>query len=112
MSVQREDRVAALSDGSGQDFDHLAGIGEVVRDIVAGVLELHPSEVAMDSVLLELGAQSLQFIRVAFQIESRFQVQLPRHLSTPDIHSVHTYVTATAALAATRSTGAPSIEFV
>src|SRR5689334_18803415 len=112
MSVQREDDVRAPSEGCGQDGEQFAAIAEAVRDIVAEVLELPPGEVAMDSVLLELGAQSLQFIRVAFQIESRFQVQLPRHLSTPDVHSVRTYATATAALASARSSGAPSMELV
>tara|TARA_Y100000588_G_scaffold335010_2_gene374854 strand:- start:168 stop:581 length:414 start_codon:yes stop_codon:yes gene_type:complete len=50
-----------------------------VRDIVADVLVLDEDEVAIDSRLIaDLGAESIDFLDLVFQLEKEFNVKIPR----------------------------------
>ena len=50
-----------------------------VRAIVADVLVLDEDEVSMDSRLIaDLGAESIDFLDLVFQLEKEFNVKIPR----------------------------------
>lgn len=50
-----------------------------VRAIVADVLVIDESDVAMDSRLIsDLGAESIDFLDLVFQLEKEFDVKIPR----------------------------------
>lgn len=50
-----------------------------VRDIIADVLVIESDEVAMDARLIaDLGAESIDFLDLVFQLEKEFSVKIPR----------------------------------
>lgn len=50
-----------------------------VRDIVAEVLVVDEDEVSLDSRLIaDLGAESIDFLDLVFQLEKEFSVKIPR----------------------------------
>jgi len=61
---------------------------EGVRHCIAAVLGLQLDEVAHDSLLTDLGADSFQFLDIVCRIETTFQVVLPANYSTPSRVSV------------------------
>lgn len=50
-----------------------------VREIVADVLVIEPEEVSLNSQLIsDLGAESIDFLDLVFQLEKEFQIKIPR----------------------------------
>lgn len=50
-----------------------------VRDIIADVLVLENNEVTLDSRLIaDLGAESIDFLDLVFQLEKEFNIKIPR----------------------------------
>lgn len=49
-----------------------------VRALVAAALERRPEEIDADVSLHELGAESLDFLDVAFRLEREFRIRMPR----------------------------------
>lgn len=50
-----------------------------VRDIIADVLVIDESEVALNSRLIaDLGAESIDFLDLVFQLEKEFSIKIPR----------------------------------
>lgn len=56
-----------------------ANIFPKVRDIIADVLVLDEDEVQADSRLIaDLGAESIDFLDLVFQLEKEFKIKIPR----------------------------------
>jgi len=50
-----------------------------VREIIADVLVIDEDEVALDSRLItDLGAESIDFLDLVFQLEKEFKIKIPR----------------------------------
>jgi acyl carrier protein len=49
-----------------------------VRTLVAENLELDPEDVGMDSSFFDIGAESLDLLDVAFELESEYRISFPR----------------------------------
>lgn len=50
-----------------------------VREIIADVLVLDESEVALDKrLIVDLGAESIDFLDLVFQLEKEFNIKIPR----------------------------------
>ena len=50
-----------------------------VREIIADVLVIEPEEVSKDSRLIaDLGAESIDFLDLVFQLEKEFSIKIPR----------------------------------
>jgi len=50
-----------------------------VREIIADVLVIDPADVALDRRLIaDLGAESIDFLDLVFQLEKEFSVKIPR----------------------------------
>jgi len=78
-----------------------ASVLEVVRVEIAEMLGIDPKEVVPESPVIELGAQSFDFVELVVRLEKAFETSLPRELMIPDSHTVERYVQAI--LAATRT---------
>jgi acyl carrier protein len=63
-----------------------------IRSIIVQVLGISSELVVPQAKLLELGAQSFDFIQVVFRLEKTYDVELPRAYAIPDQHTVDTYV--------------------
>jgi acyl carrier protein len=70
------------------------GVRAAVIDCVADVLAVEPDELQPDSVLLELGAQSLDFLAIAYRLGRLFDVRVPRVYAVPGAHTTETLVQA------------------
>ena len=58
---------------------NVAGIYPKVREIIADVLVLDEDEVSLNSRLIsDLGAESIDFLDLVFQLEKEFKVKIPR----------------------------------
>lgn len=50
-----------------------------VREIIADVLVLEPAEIKKDSrLIVDLGAESIDFLDLVFQLEKEFSIKIPR----------------------------------
>lgn len=77
---------------------------DAVSACVADVLGIDQSQITAQSVLLDLGAQSVDFVDIAFRLERRFGVTLPHSYLIPDAYTVHAFARAiTEALVTSRS---------
>lgn len=57
----------------------VAAVEEVVRGLVAEALAVEPSEVKLESNLMEdLGAESLDFLDLVFRLENHFGIEITR----------------------------------
>ncbi len=65
-----------------------------VRAAVAHALQVPSEAVADDSVLLDLGADSLAFLDLLLRVERAFNIALPHHYAMPHPHTVRDYVSA------------------
>src|SRR2546427_587416 len=70
---------------------------DVVRSCVVGVLGVQPELVVAEATLLDLGAQSFDFIQLVISLEKKCDVQIPRVFAIPERHTVYDYVEAVAA---------------
>jgi acyl carrier protein len=80
-------------------------LSAAVRSCVSDVLGIDIALVSQDGVVIELGAQSLDFIQLVFRLESMYGVELPVLYAIPDRHTIETYVEVLARAIAGRTTG-------
>ena len=85
-----------------------AGIWETVRACVGELLDISPNALSPETVLLDLGARSLDFIDLVFRLEREFDVGIPRSLAMPAGHTLRSYVTAVETGLANAAKGGPS----
>lgn len=58
---------------------NVAGVYPKVREIIAEVLVIDEEDVALNSRLItELGAESIDFLDLVFQLEKEFKIKIPR----------------------------------
>ncbi len=75
-------------------LDSYSEVLSIVTTNVAEVLDVPTGEVTADSVLLDLGAQSLDFIDLILRFERRFGISLSRDFAIPNDYSIEQYVNA------------------
>ena len=77
-----------------------------VRQYLAQLLFADEHTVVPSSRLLDLGAQSLDFVELVSRLEQNYSITLPRQFTLPDDHTVGAYIQAvTSAL----SEGTPDV---
>ena len=64
---------------------------ELVRSCVVSVLDVSPDCLTPGTALLELGAQSWDFLHLVFRLEQTFQIEMSKELAIPDSHDILTY---------------------
>lgn len=95
---------AAPAACGGSHDDLVAAVARCVADL----LDLDDMLVKPDSVLIELGAQSFDFVELVVRLEATYNVSLPEHLTVPTDHTVWMFANAVAvALAANGSAVSP-----
>src|SRR5437868_2693251 len=58
---------------------NVAGVYPKIREIVADVLVIEEDEIALNSSLIaDLGAESIDFLDLIFQLEKEFKIKVPR----------------------------------
>src|ERR1700733_12110409 len=58
---------------------NVAGVYPKVREIIADVLVIDAEEVSLNSRLItDLGAESIDFLDLVFQLEKEFHIKIPR----------------------------------
>lgn len=58
---------------------NVAGVFPKVREIIADVLVIDEEDVALNSRLIaDLGAESIDFLDLVFQLEKEFKIKIPR----------------------------------
>ena len=73
-----------------------------IKDALCEMLALPPSHIDADANLIDLGAQSFDFIDLTFRLERRFNVRLAIAFTTSTNHTVRGYVDAVIAASALR----------
>lgn len=64
---------------SEDEFMNVADVYPKVREIVADVLVIDAEDVALNSRLItDLGAESIDFLDLVFQLEKEFKIKIPR----------------------------------
>ena len=91
MSVQKNLEHWIGAPGSLVEYDQVCS--EVVR-CVAETLSISPERVGRTTVLLELGAQSFDFVYLAFRLERAYKIEMPRRFLAPDVHTIDSIVCA------------------
>jgi acyl carrier protein len=74
--------------------DRYSEILEAVSRCVVATLALTPDAVSADSVLLELGAQSFDFVELVLRLEREFGINIPKEYAVPDAFTVDAYARA------------------
>jgi acyl carrier protein len=74
-----------------------------VRRCIVDLLLVEAESVSGESELLELGAQSLDFIQFVFRLEQTYYVRLPRSYAVPGPLTVDSFVRAIAFAIAERA---------
>lgn len=69
----------------------------VVKAEIAEMLGIDPREVTLESPIIELGAQSFDFVELVVRLEKAFETSLPKELTIPDMHTVRRFVDAVVA---------------
>ncbi|MBA2650607.1 MAG: acyl carrier protein [Legionella sp.] len=58
---------------------NVAGVYPKVREIIADVLVIDEADIALNSRLItDLGAESIDFLDLVFQLEKEFKIKIPR----------------------------------
>lgn len=78
-----------------------ASVLEIVTAEVCQLLDVASQDVSPESRLIDLGAQSFDFVELVLRLEKVFDRPLPKELMIPDSHTVNRYVEAIAASART-----------
>lgn len=97
--------VSMSGDAGGES--NVAGdeVAKTVLEITAAVLDKSPSDVHRDARLVDLGAQSFDFVELVIRLEKAFGVSINRSFAIPDQFSVDSYVRAVSeAIARTHET--------
>ena len=71
-----------------------ASVLSVVQAEIAEMLGLDPKDVTLESAIIELGAQSFDFVELVVRLEKAFETSLPKELTIPDMHTVGRFVEA------------------
>ena len=66
----------------------------VVRQCVARILEREEGPIPNDRTLVDLGADSFNFVELVVMLERELSVTLPRRYGIPDTQTVETFVDA------------------
>jgi acyl carrier protein len=66
----------------------------LVLDCIAGALKVPVDMLTVDTVLLDVGADSIALTKVVYQLEQLFGIRMPEDLSIPDEFTVGTFVEA------------------
>ena len=72
-------------------------IWATVSAAVAELLRVEPTQLTPETALLDLGAQSLDFVELVSRLERAFQIEMPRELAVPEQQTLQSYVLAVAA---------------
>ena len=90
MDPQNADRLTSESGGSPlYDRVHAVVAGEIAQ-----MLNIAEEVVQPSSVLLDLGAQSLDFVDLVFRLERACNVDIPRTFLLPDSYTIDALVQA------------------
>lgn len=58
---------------------NVAGVYPKVREIIADVLVIDEEKIALNSrLIVDLGAESIDFLDLVFQLEKEFKIKIPR----------------------------------
>ena len=71
-----------------------ASVLQVVKAEIAEMLGIDAKEITPESPVIELGAQSFDFVELVVRLEKTFETSLPKELMIPDWHTVDRYVQA------------------
>lgn len=71
-----------------------ASVLSVVQAEIAEMLGIDPKDVTRESPIIELGAQSFDFVELVVRLEKAFETSLPKELTIPDMHTVGRFVEA------------------
>ena len=63
-----------------------------VIDAVSELLEVPKAEIVHSTVLLDLGAQSSDFVGLVMRLEKSHAIEIPRAFAIPDSYSIDTFV--------------------
>lgn len=86
---------------------------QVVRAIsrmLADILDISPELITSDALLLELGAQSFDFVDLVVRLEKAYGVTIAPVYAIPDRHTVESYVRAVTEARNGNGTGAQTPE--
>jgi acyl carrier protein len=67
---------------------------EIVTAEICDLLDVARPDVSPESRLIDLGAQSFDFVELVLRLEKAFDRPLPKELMIPDAHTVSRYVEA------------------
>jgi acyl carrier protein len=76
-----------------------------VSQFVGEMLSVDVDTLQPSSMLLDLGAQSFDFVDLVFRLERRFEIDMPRSFLLPDNYTVDAIVRAVASQLARRTDG-------
>ena len=71
-----------------------ASVLETVTAEICQLLDVARPDVSPESRLIDLGAQSFDFVELVLRLEGVFHTTLPKELMIPDAHTVNRYVKA------------------
>lgn len=71
-------------------------VAEVIRRMLSDILGVSRDLITPDALLLELGAQSFDFVDLVVRLEKAYDIDIPPLYAVPDRHTVATYVRAVA----------------
>lgn len=67
---------------------------ETVTRFVAEALGTPATAVTPQARLIELGAQSFDFVELVFRLERTYGIEMPRAFAMPDLHTIDAFVQA------------------
>jgi acyl carrier protein len=65
------------------DVDNPLDIHATVNQCAADILGLTPDDIAGHTPLIELGAESVNFLELVFRLEREFRIELPKKYAVP-----------------------------
>ena len=99
----REDRVQkVLKARQDEIFDS-------VSRSVAALLDVDATALSPETVMLDLGAQSLDFVDLVFRLQRAFGIAMPRELAVTDMQTLQVFVEGVASGLADRETSEEQI---
>ena len=75
-----------------------------IRACIAELLDISTELVVPGVSLLDLGAQSFDFVQLVFKLERAYGIEISRSYTIPDMHTLDTYVQIVAAARGTQPT--------
>ena len=66
----------------------------IVREHVSHMLEVDISDITPEALLLDLGAESFEFVDLVFRLERTFNVKLPRQFAIPEALTIDAFANA------------------